>query len=115
MKSTMERHLPPKKVVGFKTFGGLIDLHLADMKAVGKQIGRSKAFSMVQLKKMLGKIEFGRLDRERIAPSQGIADIEIGDELCAEVPLLGTGQGPVVLTVPGDCQIDRQLLPDPGP
>jgi hypothetical protein len=36
----------PKKVVGIKTFGGLIDLHLADMKAVGKQIGRLKTFSM---------------------------------------------------------------------
>ena len=53
-----------KKVVGIKTFCGLIDLHLADMKAVGKQIGRSKAFSMAQL--TLGKIRFEHLDRERI-------------------------------------------------
>ncbi|MCR6659814.1 MAG: site-specific integrase [Asticcacaulis sp.] len=55
-----------KNVAGIKTFGGLIDLHLADMKSVGKEIGRSKAFSMVQLKKALGSIPFESLDRERI-------------------------------------------------
>jgi hypothetical protein len=36
------------------------------MKSASKQIGRSKAFSMAQLKKALGKIRFEHLDRERI-------------------------------------------------
>ena len=35
----------PKHKDGIKTFSDLIDLHIADMKEVGKEIGRSKGFS----------------------------------------------------------------------
>ncbi|ESQ87851.1 site-specific integrase [Asticcacaulis benevestitus] len=55
-----------RNIIGIKTFGGLIDLHLEDMKEVGKQIGRSKAFSMTLLKRELGEIRYENLDRERI-------------------------------------------------
>ncbi len=72
-------------VAGVKTFGGLIDLHLEDMKSVSKQIGRSKAFSMAQLKKALGKIRFEHLDRERI--------IQFGKARAEE------GAGPATLSI----------------
>ena len=48
------------------TFGHLIDLHLADMKEVGKCPRRSKAFSLDALNKKLGKVRIADLDRERL-------------------------------------------------
>jgi len=54
----------PRKVEGIRTFGDLIDLHVSDMKSVGKAPGRSKMYSMDFLKKELGKIRLADLDRE---------------------------------------------------
>jgi integrase len=48
------------------TFGHLIDLHLDDMQEVGKCARRSKAFSMERLKKKLGNVRIGDLNRERL-------------------------------------------------
>jgi len=36
----------PKHKDGIKTVADLIDLHIADMKEVGKQFGRSQRFSL---------------------------------------------------------------------
>ncbi len=55
-----------KDVAGVKTFGALIDLHIEDMKEVGKPLGRTKAYSLEFLKNRLGRCEFENLDRERI-------------------------------------------------
>jgi hypothetical protein len=54
------------KIEGIQTFGELVDLHVSDMKSVGKASGRSKAFSMVSLKKQLGKIRLADLDRQTL-------------------------------------------------
>jgi integrase len=48
------------------TFGHLIDLHLDDMKEVGKCPRRSKAFSLDSLQRKLGKVRLADLDRERL-------------------------------------------------
>jgi len=56
----------PRKLEGIQTFGDLIDLHVSDMKSVGKTPGRSKAFSMDFLKKQLGKIRIADLDRQTL-------------------------------------------------
>ncbi len=84
----------PKKVQGVKTFGDLIDLHLRDMKEVGKPIGRSKGFSMDLLKDRLGRVRIADLDRERL--------IEFGRDRAAE------GAGPVTLGI--DLGYVRTLL-----
>jgi integrase len=56
----------PRKLEGVQTFGDLIDLHVTDMKSVGKAPGRSKAYSMDFLKRRLGKIRLADLDRETL-------------------------------------------------
>lgn len=55
-----------RKLEGIQTFGDLIDLHVSDMKSVGKAPGRSKAFSMDFLKTKLGKIRIADLDRQML-------------------------------------------------
>lgn len=74
-----------KNVVGVKTLGALIDLHIADMKEVGKVLGRSKAYSLELLKDRLGKVSFENLDREKI--------IQFGKDRAKE------GAGPVTLGI----------------
>lgn len=49
-----------------KTFGDLIDLHIADMKEVGKAPGRSKDATLAMLKRELGKLDMTTLDREQM-------------------------------------------------
>jgi integrase len=49
-----------------RTFGDLIDLHLQDLKDVGRTARRSKAFSLEQLKRKLGDIGLRDLDRDRL-------------------------------------------------
>lgn len=49
-----------------RTFGDLIDLHLQDLKDVGKTARRSKAFSLEQLKRKLGEVNLRDLDRDRL-------------------------------------------------
>ena len=48
------------------TVEDLIELHLADMKEVGKCPRRSKAFTLAALKKALGRVRFAELDRQRL-------------------------------------------------
>jgi integrase len=75
----------PKKVAGIRTFGDLIDLHIQDMKEVGKAPGRSKSFSLDLLKDRLGRVRLADLDRERL--------IEFGRERADE------GAGPVTIGI----------------
>ncbi len=49
-----------------KTFGALIDLHIDDMKEVGKPPGRSKSATLEMLQRELGTHKIGTLDRERL-------------------------------------------------
>jgi len=74
-----------RDVAGVKTFGALIDLHIQDMKEVGKPLGRSKAFSLELLKNRLGRTPLENLDREKI--------IQFGKERAKE------GAGPVTLGI----------------
>ncbi len=54
------------RIAKAKTFRDLVDLHIADMKEVGKAPGRSKAATLDMLKRKLGNLYLGELDRERI-------------------------------------------------
>jgi len=67
------------------TFADLIDLHLEDLKEIGRTARRSKAFCLDQLREKLGKVRLGDLDRERL--------IQFGRERARE------GAGPVTLGV----------------
>ncbi|MBU6298614.1 MAG: site-specific integrase [Alphaproteobacteria bacterium] len=49
-----------------KTFGALIDLHIDDMKEVGRPLRRSKSATLEMLQRELGALKFGDLDRERL-------------------------------------------------
>jgi integrase len=66
-----------------KTFGALIDLHIDDMKEVGKAPGRSKSATLEKLRRELGALRIGALDRERF--------IRFGRDRARE------GAGPVTL------------------
>ncbi len=85
-----------KDVAGVKTFGALVDLHIEDMKEVGRPLGRTKAYSLELLKNRLGRCKFENLDRERI--------IQFGKDRASE------GAGPV--TVSMDIGYIRTLLTD---
>ncbi len=65
------------------TFGHLVELHLSDMKEVGKCPRRSKAFSLDALKTKLGKVRLKDLNRQRL--------IQFGKERTKE------GAGPVTV------------------
>ena len=66
-----------------KTFGALIDLHIDDMKEVGKPPGRSKSATLEMLQRELGALGIVALDRERL--------IRFGRDRARE------GAGPVTL------------------
>lgn len=68
-----------------KTFGALIDLHVDDMKEVGKPPGRSKSATLEMLQRELGALRIGGLDRERL--------IRFGRERSKQ------GAGPVTLSM----------------
>lgn len=68
-----------------KSFADLIDLHVEDMKDVGKAPGRSKAATLEMLKRELGPVGMGDLDRERL--------VKFGRQRAAE------GAGPVTLSM----------------
>ncbi len=55
-----------KRARGTKTFGDLIDLHVDDMKDVGKPPGRSKSATLEMLHRRLGMFKASELDREKI-------------------------------------------------
>ncbi len=68
-----------------QTFGDLIDLHIADMKEVGKPPGRSKDATLAMLKRELGDLKAGELDRDQL--------IRFGRRRAGE------GAGPVTLSM----------------
>lgn len=86
----------PRRVEGVGNFGELIDLHIDDMKSVGKAIGRSKSFSLEFLKKELGQVRLGDLGRERL--------IDFGRQRARD------GAGPVTVGI--DLGYIRTLLAD---
>ncbi len=49
-----------------KSFGDLVDRHIADMEEVGKPLRRSKAYSLNLLKEKLGRIRIGNLNGQRV-------------------------------------------------
>ena len=51
-------------ITDFNSFDQLIDLHLKDMREVGKPLGRSKDYALRTLRKHLGKIKIAYLTRE---------------------------------------------------
>jgi len=73
------------RVGKLKTFGELIDLHISDMKEVGKAPGRSKSATLKMLKHELGDLNMVEVDRERI--------VKFGRALAKE------GAGPVTLSM----------------
>jgi integrase len=73
------------RIAKLRTFGDLIDLHIADMKSVGKAPGRSKDATLRMLKRELGKLNMAELDRERV--------VRFGRKRAAE------GAGPVTLSM----------------
>lgn len=75
----------PSRIARLNTFGELIDLHIADMKEVGKAPGRSKSATLEMLKRELGKKPMVDLDRDRL--------IKFGRARAAE------GAGPVTLSM----------------
>lgn len=54
------------RLARIRTFGELIDLHVDDMKEVGRAPGRSKDATLQMLKRTLGKLKLVEVDRERL-------------------------------------------------
>lgn len=75
----------PSRAAKLRTFGDLIDLHIADMKSVGKAPRRSKAATLKMLKARLGRKKIAQLDRQLL--------IDFGRERAAE------GAGPMTLGI----------------
>lgn len=73
------------RVKRLKTFADLIDLHVEDMKEVGRAPGRSKDATLVMLKRELGSLDVSELDRDRL--------IRFGRRRAAE------GAGPVTVSM----------------
>ena len=55
-----------RRTEGLQTFGDLVDLHIEDMKEVGKAPRRSKEATLLALKRHLGSVGINDLDRECI-------------------------------------------------
>ncbi|ACG78754.1 phage integrase [Phenylobacterium zucineum HLK1] len=64
----MDRGDTPRssRVQRVSSFADLIDLHVADMKAVGRAPGRSKDATLAMLKRELGSLDAVELGRERL-------------------------------------------------
>ena len=67
-ENRIDRGETPSRVptMASDTFGQLIDLHLQDMKEVGKAPRRSKAATLDALKAQLGRLKLNELTRERL-------------------------------------------------
>jgi hypothetical protein len=67
-ETLVDQGLPPNRssVARLHTFGDLVDLHIADMCAVGKPPRRNKAAKLATLKRDLGKEKIGHLDRHKL-------------------------------------------------
>lgn len=72
-----------------KTFGSLIDLHIDDMKDVGKPPARTKSAVLERLKRELGALRIATLDRERLIrfgrdrAKRGAGPMTLGQEIGA--------------------------------
>ncbi len=77
-----------------KTFGALIDLHIEDMKEVGKPPGRSKSATLEMLQRELGSLRMNELDREclitfgRRRAANGAGPVTLGQDIGAIKPVL---------------------------
>ena len=72
-----------------KTFGALIDLHIDDMKDVGKAPGRSKSATLEMLHRELGPLKTSELTRERLIrfgrdrAKRGAGPVTLGQDIGA--------------------------------
>ncbi|CAN5214619.1 site-specific integrase [soil metagenome] len=88
-ESQIDRDQTPirSKVARLRTFKELIDIHVADMKEVGKAPGRSKAAILEMLSRRLGKKKIPELDRElfvtfgRGRAAEGAGPVTLGMDL----------------------------------
>lgn len=85
MPGRPRRDAAPSRIARLTTFGELVDLHIADMREVGKAPLRSKAATLEHLKRELGACNLTSLDRERL--------IRFGRDRAAQ------GSGPVTLGI----------------
>lgn len=67
-ETRVDQGLAPTRssVARLSTFGDLVDLHITDMRAVGKPPRRSKAATLEALKRDLGKCRINHIDRQRL-------------------------------------------------
>lgn len=95
-ETLVDQGLPPSRssVARLDTFGDLVDLHIADMCAVGKSPRRSKAATLTSLKTELGREKIGHLDRHKL--------LEYGQKRAAQ------GAGPVTLGI--DVGVIKMIL-----
>jgi integrase len=95
-ETLVDQGLPPNRssIARLHTFGDLIDLHIADMCAVGKPPRRSKAATLTTLKRDLGSDKIGHLDRHKL--------IEYGRKRAEQ------GAGPVTLGI--DIGVIKMIL-----
>lgn len=88
-ETLVDQGLPPNRssVARLHTFGDLVDLHIADMCAVGKPPRRSKAATLATLKDDLGKEKIGHLDRHKLIDygrkraDQGAGPVTLGIDI----------------------------------
>ena len=84
-----------RRARNLKSFGSLIDLHIDDMKDVGKPPGRSKSATLEKLRRDLGALKFGDLDRERLIrfgrdrAKEGAGPVTVGQDIGAIKLVLG--------------------------
>ncbi|HEY2707134.1 MAG TPA: site-specific integrase [Caulobacteraceae bacterium] len=77
----------PSRIARLSTFADLINLHIQDMKEVGKNIGRSKAATLAMLKRELGAKSMVELDRENLIKfgrnraKQGAGPVTVGMDI----------------------------------
>jgi len=78
-----------------KTFGTLIELHIGDMKDVGKPPQRSKSATLEMLQRKLGALSITQLDRERLIrfgrdrAKEGAGPVTLGMDLGAIKLVIG--------------------------
>lgn len=85
----IDRGEAPKasRTAKLRTFGDLIDLHIEDMKEVGRAPGRSKDATLAMLKRELGGRSMAELDRDRIIrfgrarAEQGAGPVTLGIDI----------------------------------
>ena len=88
-ETQVDQGLPPKRssAARLNTFGDLIDLHIADMCAVGKPPRRNKAATLAALMRDLGKEKVGHLERHKLIEygrtraDQGAGPVTLGIDI----------------------------------